>query len=402
MKKKSMVALLMALVMCVSLLAACGDAARTQNRPGDSQGTQSGQASEVLIGLLAPLTGPVAHFGVSVEQGAMLYINAYNARGGLQIRVETRDEEGDSARAVTMYHDLVDNGVTAILGSVTSGPTRAVVPIAFEEGMPMISATATHAGVTVNLDTGEVFTNMFRSCFIDPFQGVKMAEFAYEVLGARTAAVLSAHDIDYSIGLMQAFVERAGQIGLNVVHTETFADEAPDFMAQLTNIAAANPDVLFVPAYIRHTSLIGPQSVAAGVNATLLGADGWAGTLEAIADASTVEGAFYLTGFTYESAESHIVDFIQRFEAAYGIMPNMFAAQAYDAAAILIRALERSVVDRHRPGTEAFKNAVIYHMRTTDINGVTGHITFDDLNNPQKTAFIIRIENGEARFWGTF
>jgi len=394
MKKKRLVALLMALTLCAALLAACGDSGGTS---GDT-----GPVTEVHIGLLGPWTGGAAYFGNSVFRGAMLYIDTFNERGGLQIRVTDRDEEGDAARAVTMYHDLVGQGVTAIIGSVTSGPTMAVVPEAFAEGMPMISGTATHAGVTVNQDTGAVFTNMFRSCFIDPFQGVKMAEFAKEVLSAQTAAVLYAHDVDYSIGLMQAFVDRAAEIGLNVIHVETFADEAPDFMAQLTNIAAADPDVVFVPVYNRHTALIGPQSAAAGITATLLGADGWAGTLDAIADASTVEGAFYLTGFTYESTDSHIVDFIERFESTYDIMPNMFAAQAYDAAAILIRAIEGAIADGHRPGTDEFKASVISHMSATDINGVTGRITFDQYNNPQKTAFILRIQNGEARFWGTF
>ncbi|MCL2392750.1 MAG: ABC transporter substrate-binding protein, partial [Oscillospiraceae bacterium] len=348
------------------------------------------------------LTGGAAYFGVSVHQGAMLYIDAHNARGGLQIRATVRDEEGDPAQAVMMYHDLVDQGVTAILGSVTSGPTMAVVPEAFADGMPMISATSTHEGVTVNLDTGEVFTNMFRACFIDPFQGVKMAEFSVEILGAQTAAVLYAHDIDYSIGLAEAFKERAEELGLDIVHVETFADEAPDFMAQLTNIAAADADVLFVPVYNNHMALIGPQSAAAGVSSALIGADGWAGTLDAIADPSSVEGAFYLTGFTYESEEAHIVDFIARYYDEFDVMPNMFAAQAYDAAAILIRALEAAVAEGYTPGSDEFKQSVIAHMSATDINGVTGHITFDEFNNPRKTAFIIQIQDGEARFWGTF
>ncbi|MCL2392745.1 MAG: ABC transporter substrate-binding protein [Oscillospiraceae bacterium] len=411
MKKRSIIALVLALMMCVALVAACGEtppAGPTGPTDPTAGGTTNGtdasgeEVTEVHIGLLGPWTGGAAYFGVSVRNGALLYIENFNAQGGLQIRVTDRDEEGDSARAVTMYHDLVDAGVTAIIGSVTSGPTMAVVPEAFADGMPMISGTATHAGVTVNQDTGEVFTNMFRSCFIDPFQGVKMAEFAHEILSARTAAVLYAHDIDYSIGLMQAFVDRAAEIGLEVIHIETFADEAPDFTAQLTNIAAANPDVVFIPVYNRHTALIGPQSAAAGVTATMLGADGWAGTLDAIADPSTVEGAFYLTGFTYESEEQHIIDFIERFEAQYGIMPNMFAAQAYDAAAILIRAIEGAIAAGLTPGTDEFKQATIANMAATDIEGVTGRITFDRYNNPQKTAFILQIIDGEARFWGTF
>jgi len=400
-KIRNLFAIILAMVMCLSILAACaGD--DEQETAGDAQGVADNGVEEVHIGMLAPLTGGVAYFGVSVQRGAMLYIDAFNALGGLQIRVTQRDEEGDPALAVTMYHDLYDQGVTAILGSVTSGPTMAVVPEAFNDGMPMISATSTHEGVTVNLDTGEVFTNMFRSCFIDPFQGEKMAEFVVEVLGAQTAAVLYSHEIDYSIGLYEAFVARAAEIGLGIVHVETFADEAPDFTAQLTNIAAANPDVVFIPVYNRHTALIGPQSAAVGLTATMIGADGWAGTLDAIADPSTVEGAFYMTGFTYESDEPHIVDFIERFYAEYGVMPNMFAAQAYDAAAILIVALQGAVDDGLEPGSREFKDAVIANMAATNMNGVTGNITFDEFNNPQKTAFIIQIVNGEARFWGTF
>jgi len=409
MKKRGLLALILAMVMCLSVLAACaGDETPPESSEGGetiSSGEGSGSVDGVVtvdIGLLRPHTGGAAYFGNSVEMGAMLYFDAFNASSDWQVNVILRDDEGDIARAVTMYNDLVDQGVTAILGAVTSGPTMAVAPLAFEDGMPMITATATAAGVTVNQDTGEVFTNIFRACFIDPFQGVKMAEFAVEVLNAETAAVLFAHDIDYSIGLYEAFAERAGEIGLDIVRVESFADDAPDFMAQLTNIVEADPDVVFIPVYNRHTALIGPQSAAAGLTATMLGADGWAGTLEAIADASTVEGAYYLTGFTYESSEEHIVDFIDRFEAEHGIMPNMFAAQAYDAAAILVMAIEDALNANLEPGSEAFKQAVIANMGATDHNGVTGNITFDSYNNPQKTAFILKIVNGVATFWGTY
>ena len=395
MKKKSLIALVLVLTMSLAFLAACAD-------DGPAGVNEDGEVTEIHIGLLANLTGAVAYFGISVQQGAMLYIDNFNAQNELQIRVSTRDEEGNAGIAVTMYHDLVDAGVTAILGSVISGTTIAVVNEAFPDNMHMISATATQAGVTVNQDTGEVFTNMFRACFIDPFQGLKMADFASEILGAQTAAVLSAHDIDYSIGLRDAFVQRAAEIGLEIVHEETFSNEQPDFMAQLTNIANSNADVVFIPVYTQHMALIGPQSVSAGVTGTLLGADGWAGTIAAVADPATVEGSFFLTGFTVESQEPHIIDFIERFYDTHNIMPNMFAAQAYDAAAILIAALVRAVDAGLQPGTAEFKQATIDNMAATDMYGVTGHITFDEYNNPQKTAFIIQIIDGEERFWGEF
>jgi len=409
-KKHRTLSRILVLIMVLALLAAC---APQQTPPpttppgppagnGEAAPPQDGDVEEVLIGILAPLTGGVAQFGVAVYQGVQLYIEEFNARGGLQIRYISFDEEGDLALAVTGYHSLVDQGVTAIIGSVTSGPTMAVVPLGYADGMPMITATATHANVTVDGSTGMVYTNMFRSCFIDPFQGVKMADFAFEVVGAQTAAVLFSHEIDYSIGLMEAFVARAEEIGLEIVATEQFADAAIDLSSQLTNIAAQNPDVLFFPAYYRHVALMGPQSVAVGLDAVLLGADGWAGSLGVLTDPSVIEGAFYLTGFTDESDDPFVLDFIANYTARWGMAPDMFAAQAYDAAMILIAAIESALADGLEPGTREFKDATIAHMAATDITGVTGHITFDQYNNPQKTAFIIQVRDGEARFWGTF
>jgi len=280
--------------------------------------------------------------------------------------------------------------------------TMAVVPLAFEDNLPMITATSTHANVTVNRDTGEVFTNMFRSCFIDPFQGQKMAEFAYEELGAQTAAILFNNENDYSIGLMQAFEAKLGELGVEIVAVETFQTGAVDFQSQLTNIAAQNPDVLFIPYYYQSIALIGPQSVAAGLDTTLIGADGWATILDFMADPSSLEGAYFLTGFSPDVEDPRVQEFIAAFTAANGIGPNMFAAQAYDAAMILFAAIEAAIADGFAPHDAGWNESVIAHMAATDLTGVTGHITFDQYNNPQKTAVILTIENGQERFWGYF
>ena len=420
MKKKNwnVLSIVMVIVLLISLLAACGDGGQGTGPPpapaeqqappdtadtGEADEVQPADVEEVLIGVLAPLTGPVAQFGVAVNQGLQLYIEQFNARGGLQIRTIVYDEEGDPTNAITGYHHLVDQGVTAIIGSVTSGPTMAVVPIAYEDNMPMITATATHAGVTFNAAENRVFTNMFRSCFIDPFQGQKMADFANEIVGAETVAILYNNEIDYSIGLKDAFEERVQQLGLEIVAIETFQDGNIDFRAQLTNIAAQSPDVLFVPAYYQDIALIGPQSLEAGLEDTvLLGADGWATTVEFMENPHTLEGSFFLTGFSPDVEDDRVQQFMDDYMAAYGEVPNMFAAQAYDAAMILIAAIELTLADGHEPGTDVFKAALIAHMAATDLTGVTGHITFDELNNPQKTAVILEVVNGEERFWGFF
>jgi branched-chain amino acid transport system substrate-binding protein len=350
------------------------------------------------------MTGERARFGVAVEQGVMLYINEFNARGGLQIQPVLFDEQGEIAQAVVGYNHLMDEGITALIGSVTSGPTMAVVPEAYEDGMPMITATSTHLNVTIEADTGNVWSNVFRSCFIDPYQGTKMADFAKNVIGAQTVAILYSNEIDYSIGLMEAFVVRANQIGLEIAATEIFSEDAIDFVGQLTNIAAANPDALFVPGYVQHISLVGPQSVQAGLDAVLLGADGWDGVLNEMSEGqrATLNGSFHLTGFSTENEDPVVQDFIARFTQAYETPPDMFSAQAYDAAMIMIYAIERALRDGHAPNTDGFKAATIGHMGATDLTGVTGHITFDSLNNPQKSAVIVEFVNGEARLWGSF
>ena len=406
-KNRKMLARVLGLVLALAMLAAC-TSTTTPPAAGNDAGSgtdapAAGEAGqEVVIGILGPHTGDVAQYGIAVQQGAMLYIDRFNAQGGTQIRVISFDEEGNATNAITGYHSLVDQGVSAIIGSVTSTPTIAVVPLAYEDGMPMITASATHAAVTFDADNNHVWSNMFRSCFIDPYQGTKMADFASEVVGASTAAILHNNDDDYSIGLMEAFVARSAEIGLEIVAHEIFGNSTVDFQGQLTNIAAQNPDVLFIPAYYENVALIGPQSVSAGLDTVMLGADGWAGTTDIMDDASSLEGSFYMTGFTVEDESAVVQQFIADFTAANGTAPNMFAAQAYDAAAILIAAIELALADGLAPATDEFKAAVIANMAATDMTGVTGHMTFDELNNPQKTAFIIEVKEGQSRFWGTF
>ena len=363
----------------------------------------AGSVDQINIGILGPESGNLAVFGVPAVQGKLLYIRAFNeGNHGFTINYNWFDEEGSPAQAVLGYDFLMDWGMDVLLGSVTSGATLAVVPLANTDNIPMMSATSSHAAVTVNQDTGAVWNNVFRTTFIDPFQGQRMAEFSNQVLGATRVAVLYSHDIDYSIGLMQTFISRSQELGVEIVSTESFSDGAVDFFGQLTNIVATNPDVLFIPVYTQHMALIGPQSVQAGLDTVMLGADGWVGAVGDMADPFSLEGSFFMSGFSAESTDPIVVSFIERYEEAHGYTPNMFAALGYDAAKIMIDAIRIALESDYVPGTEAFSNAVIENMSATDIHGVTGHITFDQYNNPQKSAFITEIVNGEEVLWGPF
>ena len=397
-KKIRILSLALAAVMTVSLFAGCN---------GNNGG--AGGSETIKVGLLAPATGEVAEYGIAVSNGAQLYISEINAKGGVngkQIELVTYDEEGNEAKALTGYSSLVDQGVTAIIGDVTTAPTAAVVVESQQDNMPMITASATAEKITCKFDDSgnvvSVYKNMFRSCFIDPFQGEKMASFASEKLNAKTAAVLYNSGSDYSVGLYKAFIAKAKELNLEVVAEESYGKDAVDFQAQLTNIASKKPDVLFVPDYYKVLANVAPQAKSAGVTATLLGGDGWASVMDVIQDSSVLECAYFCSGYSTQDTSEAVQTFLKNYKAKYNVEPNMFAAQAYDAAAILCAALSKAEEAKLTAGSDEYKQAVIDAMRATDMDCVTGHITFDDYNNPQKTAVIINIADGEAKFWGNY
>jgi len=412
MNTKRFFAMVMAVVMVCTMFAGCGksktDAATDTTGTGSTSGTtatttpSTGSASgdTIKIGLLAPLTGSVAEYGIAVANGVRLYTKQINANGGIngkQVELVEYDEEGDAAKAVTGYGALMDKGVTAIVGDVTTAPTVAVVAESQADNTPMITASATAASVTYNSETKTVYKNMFRSCFIDPFQGEKMASFAAEKLSAKTAAVLYNNGSDYSGGCADAFTAKCAEVGITVVATESYADGSVDFQGQLTNIAAKKPDVLFIPDYYDTIALIAQQAKDAGVSATMLGSDGWDSVLTAVTDPTLIEGAYYCSGYSTQDTSEAVQNFLKDYQAEYSAEPNMFAAQGYDAAAILFDAVTKADADG-----KLDNDTIISYMKATDRDCVTGHVTFDEYNNPQKTAVIINITGGEAKFWGNY
>ena len=412
--------------MCLSLLAGCSnggkDDAATESTPDaaaseDAASTTAGAPEEdddssetsggdtIKVGILAPKTGSSAQYGLAVRNGAAMFFDQLNKDGGIngkQVEYIEYDEEGDPAKAVTGYNSLVDQGVTAIIGDVTTIPTLAVVPEAFADNMPLITASATSAEVTYDEASGTLYTNVFRSCFIDPFQGEKMAKFASEILEAKTAAVLYNIDDDYSVGVQEAFAATAEELGLDIVASETFSTDAVDFQGQLTNIGAKEPDILFVPVYYSDIALIAEQARGAGMEMPMLGVDGWDTVLNVVNDPEVVEGSYYSSGYSAEEDTPEINKFLEEYRAEYDEEPSMFAAQGYDAAMILSEALKAAEDEALEAGSDDYKQAVIDAMKETDIQCVTGNITYDEYNNPEKEAAIINIKDGEPKFWGKF
>ena len=182
MKKFRVLSLALVAAMCFSLLAGCGGGSSASpspsaSSPAASQPAGAGSAGEITIALITNTTGDYAQYGIPVHNGAKLYIDQLNANGGINgktIKVLEYDDKADGIETVNAFNLAMDNGITAVIGSVLTGATIALSDATYEVNMPQITASATAAGVTMidpEDENSEIRTNVFRSCFIDPFQG---------------------------------------------------------------------------------------------------------------------------------------------------------------------------------------------------------------------------------------
>ena len=360
---KKFLAMLLALTLAMTL-AACGS-----KDGGDSGKGGDTAGNAITIAWIGNTTGDNAQYGIPVRNGAMLYIDQLNAKGGIngkQIQVLEYDDKGDQSESVNAFNLAADKGATAVIGSVLTGPTITLADATYEVNMPQISASATAAGVTV-MEDGGVRTNVFRSCFIDPE------------------------------GCRDGFVAACEELGIQIVATEAFATGDKDFNAQMTNIAGASPDVVYMPFYYGEAGLAIPQGRQAGITGTFLGADGFGG-IKDYASAEDLEGTVY--GSDYAPGTESVAQFEQDYLDTYGeSVPNMFAPQAYDAAMLLCLGIQAAEDAGLTAGTDEYKQAIIDAIAAVDgVQGITGTYSFDENNNPEKSVAMIGLQGGEEVF----
>ena len=370
--------------------AATAETTEASTDTAEAETTAEGEAAPsgdtIRIGALGPLSGDVSQYGVAAINGAKMYIEEINAAGGVlgkPVELLIEDEEGQSDKAVTAYNKLVnDDKVVALIGDVTSKPSIAVAQIAAQTGFPVISPTGTAPDITL---TGP---SVFRACFLDSFQGKKIAEYASQKLNAKTAAILYNSADDYSDGLREAFIAQAKESGLEIVAEEAYSETDVDYKAQLTGIAAKNPDVLFLPDYYSTVALIAAQVKEVGLTSTLIGADGWDGVLNATNDAANLEGAYYINHYSAQDPNEVVQNFLKTYKETYQMDANSFSALGYDAAKILCGAIEKA--------QSTDPAAIVKAMQESSTAGVTAsQITFDQNGDPIKEASVLKIVNGE-------
>jgi len=347
----------------------------------------------IKIGLIMPLTGEFKAMGEDMKEGFELAISEANAKGGIlgkRIVPVIADDRNDPTEASNAAQKLINRDrVKLIVGTPTSKCTIPISDICQRERVVLLSPYATNPKVTVA--EGKRKTFIFRSCFIDPFQGWVLARFVARDLRKKTAAVLYDAGHEYSKGLAEFFRDAFRREGGEIKVFESYSAMDVEFSALLTKVAASKPEVLFLPDGYNKVGLIAKQAREKGVQSILLGGDGWHHPDLIKIAGPAVEGAFFSAFFSPEDPRREWQDFVKNYRSRFGSTPRPGIAVGYDTTTLLLNAIERAQTDETRGVAEAL-------AKTKDFQGVTGSITIDPNGNAIRSAVIMRIVKGQFKY----
>ncbi len=345
--------------------------------------------NEIRIGEYGSLTGAQATFGISTQDGIQLAVDEANAAGGVDgktLKVTALDDEGKPEEAAVVVTKLItEDKAQVILGEVASSLSLAAAPICQEHKVPMITPSSTNPKVT---QAGDY---VFRVCFIDPFQGQVMADFAMANLKAKTAAILRDQKSDYSMGLADFFIKRFKDKGGSILIDQSYVAGDVDFKSQLTTIREKKPDVIFVPGYYTEVGLIVQQARELGIKVPLMGGDGWDSSKLYEIGGKALDGCYFSSHYSPDSTDPKVKEFVKKYQAKYGQVPDALATLGYDAAGVLVAALKTA---KSLDGAD-LRDAI---AATKNYNGVTGSINLDSDRNAVKPAVVLKISGGRASY----
>jgi branched-chain amino acid transport system substrate-binding protein len=352
-----------------------------------------GGGDAIMVGEFASLTGKEATFGISSHEGTALAIKDLNAAGGVlgkKFELKTEDDQSKAGEPANVVNKLISkDGVIAVLGEVASSRSLEAAPICQQNGIPMVSPASTNPKVT---ETGDY---IFRVCFIDPFQGTVMANFATNTLKAKKVAIFTDVKSDYSKGLAKFFKEGFLKAGGQVVAELDFNGGDKDFKAQLTAIKTAGPDAVFVPGYYTDVALICIQAKQLGLNVPFCGGDGWESATLVEIGKGAVEGGYFSTHYASDAATPKVQAFVDAYKKEYGgKVPDAMAALGYDSAMFLADAIKRAGSLEPAKIRDAM-------AATKEFDGVTGKMAMNEHRDAVKSAVIMQVQNGAFKYVGT-
>ena len=386
-------------VVFASVLGGCANKVTSNTEGGSSSG---GGANTITIGEYGSLTGDKSTFGHSTDNGVELAVKAINAAGGVNghtLTVDVQDDAGTPDGASSVVKKIITSSKpTAVIGEVASTLSIQAAPICNAAKVPMISPSSTNPKVT------QLGPYVFRVCFIDPFQGTAAAKFATGTLHAKKAAILTDSGNDYSIGLTNFFTQSFTKAGGQVVVSQNYGKDDVDFSSQLTQIKAANPDILYVPGYYGQVGPIAKQARAIGLNVPLLGGDGWDSPKlveGAGGPGQALEGSYFTNHSSMSNPDPAIQKFVSAYKIAYGgQQPDSLAALGYDSVGVLVDALKRAGVPADGDyASPAYRVKLRDALAATQgYKGITGTITIGPDRNAVKPAVVLQIHGSDYKY----
>jgi branched-chain amino acid transport system substrate-binding protein len=385
--KKKFAKVLMASTLVAGILAGCS---------GAKESSSGSDKNSIKIGVNLELSGGVASYGESLEKGIDIAVAEINKSGGIdgkKLDVIKVDNKSDAAEATSAAIKLTSQDkVTAIIGAATSGDTVAQAQIANDTKTVLLTPSGTSPNVTVG-DNGKVNEFVFRTSFIDPFQGTVAANFATKELKIKKAAIFADSASDYAKGLADSFKKTFESKGGKVVAEEAYVGKDTDFRSTLTRIKAKNPEFIFIPGYYEEVGLIIKQARELGITVPFMGADGWdSPKLVELAGAGALNNTFITNHYSSEDPDKAIQKFVTTFKGKNdGTSPNAFNALGYDTIYLLKDAIERA----GSTDSSKIKDAL---AKTKDLSLVTGIVTIDKDHNPIKSATVLEYKDGKQVF----
>ena len=377
---------IIALVMVLGL-AACGS---SNDEAKENENIAEEVEGAIKIGGIGPLTGGAAIYGQAVKNGAALAVEEINALGGNQYALNFQDDENDAEKSINAYNNLKDWGMHVSIGCTTSTPCVAVAAESYADRIFALTPSASTPKVNEGKD------NVFQMCFIDPDLGKFSAEYLAENDLAEKVAIIWKNDDVYSQGIYDAFVEKADELGIEIVSDMTFTTESQnDFSVQLTDAKNSGADLVFLPIYFDAASLILSQADGMGYEPKFLGVDGMDGILSMEGfDTALAEGVMLLTPFNVDSEEELTKNFVTKFKEKFGEAPNQFAADAYDCVYALHQACTNGAVTAEMTAEEV-NDILIEQFTTMTMSGLTGeNMKWETTGAVSKFPRAVVIENG--------
>ncbi len=389
---KKLFAIVMAAIMCFAFLTACSSSTAGGS---SSAGDTSDNGTVLRLGGVGPLTGDYANYGTSVRNAEQMAVDEINAAGGvngMMLALDFQDSAGDPDSAVTAYGKLVDNGMKLSLGAVLSGETASIVAAAREDGIPILTPSASADMAITGNDAA------FRVCFTDSSQGTASADFIADNQLADKVAVFYQSDIDYSVGLYNAFTAECAARGIEIVEVQTFtSDTSTDFSTQINAIKDSGVNVVFIPIYAAEASSLVTQAQGKLSDVIYFGCDGLDGILSKVSDPAQAENVMMLTPFAADATDENVQTFVKAYEERFGATPDQFAGDGYDAVYVYKAAIEKAgITDPNDPEMNA---KIVAAMTQITVDGVTGTMTWTADGETVKPARAMIIHDGVAALY---